>query len=119
MAAARVVDEIAKQNGGRVIMCDTHEPPQPTDTLAKRLNEITVTTLDEANEVDERHALYGDPGVDGFPGGLKRTHICAFIPGYFEFLPETDITVSSIVQFMPGMRIVIATHPMDFHVYNR
>lgn len=54
-----------------------------------------------------------------FGGNVTRGEMCAFILGYFEFLPETSVTVSSVTHFMPGMRVGIATSPVDFSVFNR
>lgn len=59
------------------------------------------------------------PAPPLFNGNSSSGHICAFIPGYFAFLPETTVVVSSAMEFMPDMRVAIATSPGDFHVFTR
>ena len=54
-----------------------------------------------------------------FGGSITRAQICAFIPGYFAFLAETTVAVSSVAEFMPDMKVAIATSPSDFHVFTR
>lgn len=50
---------------------------------------------------------------------MTRGELCAVLPGYLEFFAEINVSVHSILDFMPGMRVVIATNVYDFHVYNR
>ena len=59
------------------------------------------------------------PGAIIFIGNITYSNICIYVPGYFEFFHETQLTVNSIFAFMPGVRVVIATHPMDYHVFYR
>ena len=54
-----------------------------------------------------------------FTQNVARGELCAFLPGYLEFLAETNVTVNSILEFMPGVRVSIATGIYDFHAYNR
>lgn len=50
---------------------------------------------------------------------LVRGNLCAFVPGYFQFGRETQVSVRSIVHFMPGMRVVVPTHPNHFYAFNK
>lgn len=57
--------------------------------------------------------------VTPFAEDIVRHEMCAFVPGYFQFIAETEVTVQSIIQFMRGMRVVVAVHPTDLYVYQR
>ena len=57
--------------------------------------------------------------VTPFAEDIVRHEMCAFVPGYFKFIAETEVTVQSILQFMRGMRVVVAVHPTDIFVYQR
>lgn len=46
-------------------------------------------------------------------------NICAFTTGYFTFLAETEAAVKSVVNFMQGINMVVATDPPYFSVFNR
>lgn len=120
---ARLADEKAKANGSRVILCATHEPPVPPhrdvsltfEDLAISDVGMDPTSSAEVPLVDE----VADPTAIVYSGNTTRGQMCAFMPGYFEFLPELRASVASILHFMPGMRIGIATAPPDFHAFNR
>lgn len=60
-----------------------------------------------------------DPAMTPFGKGILRGELCAFVPGYFQFIAETEATVQSVVHFMRGMRIRVAVHPHEFYVYNK
>ena len=66
-----------------------------------------------------RNDTEDDPREVFFTKDVTRGEICAFEPGYLEFLAETNHTVNSVLGFMPGVRVSIATSIYDFHVYNR
>lgn len=59
------------------------------------------------------------PALMPYTKDLVRGDICAFTTGYFVFLAETAVSVKSIVHFMPGMRVIVATDPAYFSVFNR
>lgn len=118
---AHLADEIAKTNGSRVILCETHEPPLAIwSSSVHKVGRITpslelpLEAVTKAPDVDIP-AL----AATTYSGNVTRGELCAFMIGYFEFLPETTVAVSSVVHFMPGMRVGIATNPRDFHVFNR
>lgn len=121
---AYLADETAKSDGSRVIMCATHEPPAAI--WSNWTQELGSVDRDEPRLALPANAITKAPEVDiaaeaavVYNGNITRGEMCAFILGYFEFLPETSVTVSSVLHFMPGMRVGIATHPGDFHVFNR
>ena len=59
------------------------------------------------------------PATIPFHDEVVRGELCAFLPGYFQFIAETEVTIRSVVHFMPGMRVVVAVHPTDFPVYQK
>lgn len=60
-----------------------------------------------------------DPANEPYLKDITRGQICAFMTGFSSFLKETEVTVKSIVQFMPGMRVAIATQDHDVSVFER
>lgn len=50
---------------------------------------------------------------------IKRGQLCAFMIGYRAFVSETRVMVKSIEQFMPGMRIAVATELEDVALHER
>eukprot|EP00903_Cladosiphon_okamuranus_P008190 g7887.t1 len=132
---AHLADEISKTNGSRVIMCDTHEPPiaigsnpkLELGSVGKAEPPVALRSGDatETAEVDVSYTALTEPQPEVdfaatiFRGNITRGEMCAFMVGYFEFLEETTVGVSSVLHFMPGMRVGIATHPTDYDVFNR
>eukprot|EP00903_Cladosiphon_okamuranus_P021318 g19589.t1 len=130
---AHLADEKAKLDGSRVILCATHEPPTAfsSDSAQESGYELqhvegggltksessSLLSLEAVSEVPEVDILA--PALTPFTGDITRGEVCAFMKGYFDFLPETRVSVSSVLYFMPGMQIGIATNPGDFHVFNR
>eukprot|EP00903_Cladosiphon_okamuranus_P017930 g16498.t1 len=126
---AYLADETAKLNGSRsrAIMCATHEPPvamwstsSPPDAKVGDVASKEASLPSPAG-IDAKASDVGtaNSAVVSYSGDITRGDLCAFMVGYFEFLPEASAAVSSVTHFMPGMKIGIATHPRDFHVYNR
>lgn len=60
-----------------------------------------------------------DPANEPYLKDITRGQICAFMTGFSSFLKETEVTVKSIVHFMPGMRVAIATQDHDISVFER
>lgn len=132
MFEAHLADEVAKTNGSRVILCATHEPPTAiwsNSTLLEAAagwggqNESSPAwSFEDAMNAPGARDLDVDfhaAAATMFSGNITRGEMCAFLTGHFEFLPEARVTVDSVVHFMPGMRVGIATHSNDFQVFNR
>lgn len=111
-------------------MCDTHEPPVDMregmtagDSVEGSSNSAmdladTPRSIDDSQVGEETASEVDDPQLP-YTDDISRGQLCAFVPGYFEYLSETNLTVRSIQRFMPGMKVAIATAALDFHVYNR
>lgn len=60
-----------------------------------------------------------DPPNEAYVKGIKRGQICAFMSGFSFFIMETKVAVESILHFMPGMRVAIATQAEEVSVFQR
>lgn len=104
-------------------MCDTYEPPVfggPFFEARARDQTLRTSEADTDQEASLEDIDSGDDVAKVVHSGdVLRGDMCSFLRGYFEFLAETKVAVSSILRFMPGMRVAIATLPRDYHVYNR
>eukprot|EP00903_Cladosiphon_okamuranus_P016524 g15245.t1 len=55
-----------------------------------------------------------------FTDALRRGQVCVFIPAYAHQRAFAEVTVESILRFMPGVRVAIAVDPSeleDYHTY--
>ncbi|CAB1118503.1 unnamed protein product [Ectocarpus sp. CCAP 1310/34] len=124
-SAAYLADEAVKAQGGRVILCNTLEPPRSigSEAEARRNNSGGGRLASSIPENDDPIGWQTNGTIsDPVPTVLSSSmggQMCAFMRGYFEFLSETIISVRSVLDFMPAMRVAIVTHPRDFHVFNR
>ncbi|CAM9279034.1 unnamed protein product, partial [Ectocarpus sp. 12 AP-2014] len=123
-SVAQLADSIAKTRGQRVILCATHEPPLSAGSLKSHIEEelgrggggggdanASTTFPLESDRSNHSTAV--------FVGSTTINQMCVFLRGYFDLLAETRLSVSSVLEFMPGMRVAVATHPRDFQVFNR
>lgn len=116
-------------------MCDTHEPPPPetedgSNPVERNLAEQSSQTESDSSSPEAVEIAFDSsspidpasptesPAVK-FPDDITNENICVFISGYFEFYHETKVSIESVKKFMPGVRVTVASHPMDFHVFNR
>lgn len=127
-AVAHGTEKLAQEPGGRVIICNTHEVlPEVKDK--KRIDSVRTSTQNDvelvATETTFNDNMYLKEHANAklaskaFFRDIMSGNICIFIPGYFDLFYETRLTVSSISTFMPGVMVVIATHPIDYHVFHR
>lgn len=123
-SVAQFADSIAKTRGQRVILCATHEPPLSAVSLKSHIEEklghggggggdanASTTFPQESGRSDHSTAVY--------VGSTTINQMCVFLRGYFDLLAEVRLSVSSVLEFMPGMHVAVATHPRDFQVFNR
>eukprot|EP00903_Cladosiphon_okamuranus_P005533 g5510.t1 len=139
--AAIMADKAAKRKGGRVIMCNTHEPPEERKklevyALEQERAEAAAAAVDVAEdekdsgvklrraadqEEEEEEEIVAPVTASMMPYTKDLVHgdLCAFTTGYFTFLAETESSVRSIQHFMPGVRVRVAVDPVYFSVFNR
>lgn len=103
-------------------MCDTHEPPESDGSEVEEWK-VDLNPLDLRSPWGSGPDIPGkdfvNPAATEYIGNVTRGEICVFLRGYFEFLPELIASVHSVSDFMPGVRVGIATGHKDFHVLNR
>lgn len=105
---------MAKTHGSRVILCSTHEPPNSIGSAVEAKHagarpELPVMSPLSASSTEETYAnesMVEDPAATVYVRNVTRGELCAFVLGYFTFLPEINGSVHSVLSFMPGMRII-------------
>ncbi|CAM9604376.1 unnamed protein product [Scytosiphon promiscuus] len=146
---ALMANDVARRRGGSVIMCHTFEPPTEDDdwkppvtagdddgTLIEPNADGSDAEETERAPPQEITCVYTtsrgffqmtstddevpyNPSNEPYVKDITRGQICAFMTGFSSFLGETEVTVKSIIEFMPGMRIAIATQAADVSVFQR
>ena len=72
---------------------------------------VTVDTVPEnVSEIDE---LFAEMSRRPFAEDLTRGEICAFIAGRDNEVDRWEVTISSILQFVPGVHVVVAVEGDD------
>lgn len=54
-----------------------------------------------------------------FAKGVTRGNMCIFIAAGSDEVEQTDVTIQSILEFVPGMRIALATESDSVDEYRR
>lgn len=117
-------------------MCNTYEPPlseenvenskggkpiiSPEDpNIGSKERNRTLFPYLNANSVRRDPTVGQDWSAKNFAPNIFLRELCVFIPGSPESHLITEVSVLSIHVFMPGARVVVATHPTNFESYNR
>lgn len=127
------IDEARKHDDprNRVIMCDTktrlsvypdgrpHSKPHGKDGYYyHRQNPIGN------HHYNRRKVASDDTGFDAlaavlFPKNLDRDDICAFIPSTMNLFGKTEVTMLSVLKFMPGIRVAVAVSFSGLRLFDR
>ncbi|CBJ28689.1 hypothetical protein Esi_0117_0079 [Ectocarpus siliculosus] len=136
------VDKARKQDTpeNRSIMCST---VMPVDVYGRRLTPddgsrpLRVAKIfsvedseEEADDVEEELAnvdvdredvisFFEEAAERPYSQDLKRRNLCAFVGGRAGEEAMWDVTVKSILQFVPGMRVAIAAEAEGLDAYER
>ncbi|CAB1119417.1 unnamed protein product [Ectocarpus sp. CCAP 1310/34] len=128
------VDRALKQDSpdNRAIMCSTM---MPVDVYGRRLSAsdegdpLRVAKMIEAEEVGDEWSVdvdrvkairfFEEAAERPFFQDLKRHNLCAFVGGRVGEEAMWEVTVKSILQFMPGMRVAIAAESEGLDAYER
>ncbi|CAM9930909.1 unnamed protein product [Ectocarpus sp. 6 AP-2014] len=138
---------VARKRGGSVVMCTTFEPPtedEDWESPVEAEQARAMVKLGEEADADAQEkaprtsmpaplphsfntdsltltdkATSSNPTNEPFVTGIKRGQICAFLTSNAFVIKETQVTVKSIGQFMPGMRVAIATDANDVSLFKR
>ncbi|CBJ28664.1 hypothetical protein Esi_0117_0037 [Ectocarpus siliculosus] len=123
----------------RVIMCSTAMPVDVRDLWLSTDSEDHSLQIAHAMEAEDREeeaeGSFERVDVDGIREGvisffeeeaerpffqdLKRGNLCAFVSGRVDEEAMWEVTVKSILQFMPGMRVAIAAGAKGLDAYER
>ncbi|CAM9900724.1 unnamed protein product [Ectocarpus fasciculatus] len=128
------VDKALKQDSpdNRAIMCST---VKPVDVYGRRLSAddgsdpLSVAKLIEAEDgedeasvhVDRENAIrfFEEAAERPYFQDLNRGNLCAFVSGRVGEEAMWEVTVKSILQFVPGMRVAIAASVEGLGAYER
>lgn len=77
-----------------------------------------IATAARADE-SEIEALMRRSADRAYTKGVKRGEICAFIEGHADRVLQTDVTVQSILEFVPGVRVAVAAEQDSLAAYER
>ncbi|CAM9319802.1 unnamed protein product [Ectocarpus sp. 12 AP-2014] len=136
------VDKARKQDTpeNRAIMCST---VMPVDVYGRRLTPddgsrplraakifSVEDSEEEADDVKEELAnvdfdredvisFFEEAAERPYSQDLKRRNLCAFVSGRVGEETMWEVTVKSILQFMPGMRVAIAAEAEGLDAYER
>ncbi|CAM9840562.1 unnamed protein product [Scytosiphon promiscuus] len=99
----------------RAIMCDTLEPVSAYNS--RRLSRSSQLDDRDHGEEGEFEWYMRGAADTAFTHDVKRGEICAFIQGGPGRLQQTEVTVQSILEFVPGIRVAVATEPGSLAAY--
>ncbi|CAN0126388.1 unnamed protein product [Ectocarpus sp. 12 AP-2014] len=122
----------------RAIMCSTVMPVDVRGLWLSMDNEDYSLQIGQAMEAEDGEEVEGSferGGIDGGREGvisffeeaaerpffqdLKRGNLCAFVGGRVGEEAMWEVTVKSILQFMPGLRVAIAAGAKGLDAYER
>ncbi|CAM9350086.1 unnamed protein product [Scytosiphon promiscuus] len=74
---------------------------------------------DAAADQAEQLRVFSEAARRPFAKGLKHGSLCAFVAGRADEVDEWTVTVKSILQFAPGVRVAVAVEDDAFDLYHR
>lgn len=84
---------------------------------SKKSNFVSGSAADA--ERSEQRRAFAEAAKRPFTKDLKHGSICAFVAGRAEEVDEWAVTVRSILQFAPGVRIAVAAEEDGLGLYQR
>lgn len=103
--------------------CETGEP---VDTYSRRqlLGEESLTAfagggLGEVDDADEFALFLAEAAKEPFTQDLARGNVCVFFAGGPDEVKQMDVSVQSVLDFVPGVRIAVAADVGTLEVYQR
>lgn len=94
----------------RYSRCDTLAPVDP--------NALRVVTP-ELSEREEVARFFDEEAKRMFTDEIPREGLCAFVAGTESQVEQVEVTVTSILEFLPGMRVAIAAKDDSVDTYRR
>lgn len=68
---------------------------------------------------DETDTFFSEMAERSYTADLNRGNLCAFIAGRASEVDMWEVTVLSILEFIPGMRVAVAAEADGFKDYER
>lgn len=96
-----------------VYRCNTFAP---VDRNAPRLSEPAPALLSEREQVAQ---FFDEEAKRAYIGDVPRGSLCAFVAGTAYHLDQLEVTVTSILEFQPGMRVAVAAQEDAVDEYRR
>lgn len=103
--------------------CDTLKPP---DVYSRRLSDAPdLPTFSPSKKVGatvkkaKSARLFEQAANRPFAEGVTRGDLCAFVAARADEVDEWTVTVKSIQQFAPGMRVAVAAEADSVEAYER
>lgn len=99
-------------SGGRRFSarCDTLAPVDPNDL------HVVTTELSEREKVAE---FFEEQSKLMFTNDIPRNGLCAFVAGTESEVDQLEVTVTSILEFLPGARVAIAAEDDALDAFRR
>lgn len=94
----------------RFSRCDTLAPVDPA-----ALREVAP----ELSERDEVAQFFDEEAKRMFTDQIPRGGLCAFVAGTESEVDQLEVTVTSILEFVPGIRVAIAAEEGSVDAYQR
>lgn len=115
---------LSKPNGPPALKhrCDTVEPVTAYNSRKLVLEDKIVfdETKMRSEDEEEDGGQWFPPGGaadQDFTNDLKRGEICVFVEGGARHIHQAEVAVRSVVEFMPGVRVAVATEPDSVAAY--
>ena len=87
---------------------------EPVDTYV-----TTTTSRRLATSVGNAQSMFAEATVLPYVNDLVRGNLCAFIAGDANEVDQVEMAVTSVLHFIPGMTVAVATDNAGFHAYQR
>lgn len=83
-------------------------PSSRCDTLAPVDPNALVVVTPELSEREEVAQFFEGEAKRMFANDIPRDGVCAFVAGTGAHVDQVEVTVTSILEFLPGVRVAIA-----------
>lgn len=97
------------------------EPPVVYTRRRRRLTPTNTGVIEAASgSGEDAPSFFSEAAQLPYTEELVRNNLCAFVSGQAAEVDQVEVTVMSILQFVPGMRVAIATEAdgvADFDMY--
>lgn len=75
--------------------------------------------IGEVEQTDEFASFIARASEEPFTAGVTRGNICVFLAGGADELEQIDVSVQSVMDFVPGVRVAVAANDESLGAYER